>query len=117
VKFLIDAQLPRRLARLLESLGHEALHTLELPEKNRTADETLCRLALDGNRIVVTKDTDFVDSFLVRGLPPKLLFVATGNISNDELLALFRGNLPAITAALEIHTFVEIDRTGINVRL
>ena len=50
-------------------------------------------------------------------LPPTLLFVTTGNISNDELLALFRGNLPAITAALAVHAFVEIDRTGITVRM
>ena len=117
MKFLVDAPLPRRLAGLLASLGHEATHTLDLPDRNLTADATLCRIAANENRVLITKDADFVDSFLVRGLPPALLFVTTGNISNDELLALFRGNLPAITAALAVHAFVEIDRTGITVRM
>ena len=117
MKFLVDAQLPRRLAGLIEALGHAALHTLDLTEKNRTADDVLCRIAADDVRVLVTKDADFVDSILVRGLPPKLLFVTTGNIPNDELLALFRANLAAVIAALEVHAFVEIDRNGITVRM
>ncbi len=88
-----------------------------MPDRNLTADATLCRIAATENRVLITKDADFVVSFLVRGLPPKLLFVTTGNISNDELLALFRGNLAALTAALAVHAFVEIDHTGITVRM
>ncbi len=115
MKFLVDAQLPRRLALLLESSGHDALHTLDLPAKNHTPDETLRQFALSEQRVLVTKDSDFVDSFLLRGLPPKLLFVTTGNIPNDDLVALFRSNLPAITGALSSHSFVEIDRSGLTI--
>jgi predicted nuclease of predicted toxin-antitoxin system len=35
MKFLIDAQLPRRLAAELKQAGFEATHTLELPDGNR----------------------------------------------------------------------------------
>lgn len=35
MRLLIDAHLPKRLARLLQQLGHDALHTLDLPEQNR----------------------------------------------------------------------------------
>ncbi len=115
MNFLVDAQLPRRLSRLLESLGHDALHTLDLPEKNRTPDERLRHLASGGQMVLVTKDGDFVDSFLLRGLPPKLLFVTAGNIPNDDLLAIFRANLPLIVNALSAHSFVEIDRSGLTV--
>lgn len=38
MKFLIDAQLPRRLARRLEAAEHDAIHTLDLPAGNRTTD-------------------------------------------------------------------------------
>ena len=116
MKFLIDAQLPRKLAKLLESLGHDALHTLDLPEKNRTPDESLRQLASNEDRVLITKDADFVDSFLVRGLPPRLLFVTTGNVTNENLLLLFRSNLPAIVQTLASHTFVEIDRNGMTTR-
>jgi predicted nuclease of predicted toxin-antitoxin system len=115
VKFLVDAQLPRRLAELLQSFGHDAVHTLDLTQKNRTPDEVLCQLALSENRVLVTKDDDFVDSFFLRGLPPKLLFVTAGNIPNKDLLALFRTNLSGIVSALSAHSFVEIDRCGLTI--
>ena len=88
MKFLVDAQLPRRLAREIIALGGEATHTLDLPSGNRTADDEIMRIAIQTQSVVVTKDRDFVDRFLLRGGPPKLVFIATGNIPNAGLLAL-----------------------------
>jgi predicted nuclease of predicted toxin-antitoxin system len=34
MKFLIDAQLPRRMVRWLSAAGHDAIHTLDLPDRN-----------------------------------------------------------------------------------
>jgi predicted nuclease of predicted toxin-antitoxin system len=45
VKFLIDAQLPARLARFLNDAGHDALHTSELPQGNRTTDVQIAERA------------------------------------------------------------------------
>ncbi len=45
MRFLVDAQLPRRLARWLVQKGHDALHTLDLPSANRTTDEEITSLA------------------------------------------------------------------------
>jgi predicted nuclease of predicted toxin-antitoxin system len=103
------------LAGLLQSFGHNAIHTLELPEGNNTSDEALCMLAATEQKVLVTKDGDFVDSFLLRHLPPKLLLVAIGNISNKELLVLFRASLPAITHAFSYNLFIEIDRHGLTI--
>ena len=58
MKFLVDAQLPRRLARQFAALGHDALHTLDLPAANRTPDAYILRLARRDGRIVVSKDSD-----------------------------------------------------------
>ncbi len=38
MKFLVDAQLPRRLSRSLTALNHDAIHTLDLPRHNLTPD-------------------------------------------------------------------------------
>jgi predicted nuclease of predicted toxin-antitoxin system len=65
VKFLVDAQLPARLARYLNSSGHDALHTLELPDGNRTTDASVAEIAEGSDRVVVTKDRDFRDSHLL----------------------------------------------------
>ncbi len=46
MKFLIDAQLPRRLADWLRGAGYEAVHTLELPAGNRTQDYDINALSV-----------------------------------------------------------------------
>jgi hypothetical protein len=38
MKFLVDAQLPRRLCQELRECGHDAAHTLDLSSGNRTSD-------------------------------------------------------------------------------
>ncbi len=93
MKFLIDAQLPRRLAHQLGVTGFETTHTLDLPLGNRTTDQALITLSLKEQCVIVTKDSDFVESFLLKREPWKLLLVSIGNIGNDELLRLFQLNI------------------------
>jgi predicted nuclease of predicted toxin-antitoxin system len=108
VKFLVDAQLPVRLARFLISAGHDVLHTTDLPDGNRTAYGRIAALAGDEDRVVVTKDRDFRDGHLLSRSPQRLLVVATGNITNSALLSPFEAHLDAILAALEEADFVEL---------
>lgn len=108
MKFLVDAQLPARLVRFLADAGHDAIHTSELPDGNRTADGDINRIADADDRVVVTKDRDFRDSHLLRGTPRHLLVVTTGNITNDDLLALFAAHLDEVVAALRDGPFVEL---------
>jgi predicted nuclease of predicted toxin-antitoxin system len=55
VNWLVDAQLPPRLARLLAAQGEDALHTLDLPAANRTTDTAILAVAERDDRIIVTK--------------------------------------------------------------
>jgi predicted nuclease of predicted toxin-antitoxin system len=87
MKFLVDAQLPRRLAEHLREAGLSAIHTLDLPDGNRTTDLVINELSIKEQYIVVTKDSDFVESFLLSREPWKLFLVGTGNIGNNELEA------------------------------
>ena len=112
MKFLVDAQLPRRFVIWLTDAGHDALHTLDLPLKNRTPDDVVIACAMQDRRIVITKDDDFVQAFLLRG-EPAILLISTGNISNMELEKLVRTNLPGIEAAFAAHRFIEITRNSL----
>ena len=114
MKFLIDAQLPKRLADDLTAVGHDALHTLDLTLGNQTPDEDLVVLAAKDQRILVTKDSDFVSSFHLRRFPPKLLLVSTGNINNDALLHLFIANIVSLEQAFAEHDFVELSRIALT---
>ena len=113
MKFLVDAQLPSRLAVWLIAQGHEALHTRDLPGGNRTSDAAIADLSVRDRCVLITKDEDFVDSFLLHRRPHKLLLIATGNIGNRELEQVFRNNLTRIVSALQTHDFVELDRTSL----
>jgi predicted nuclease of predicted toxin-antitoxin system len=116
VKFLIDAQLPRRMAGWLRSAGCDAVHTLDLPDGNRTTDEQVIERADREQRAVVTKDADFVNSHLLHARPAKLLLVSTGNISNRDLEALMVPLIPDIVREFQTHSFLELGRAGIVVR-
>ncbi len=113
MKFLVDAQLPRRLVAELEQLGFQATHTLDLASGNRTTDQALIALSLSEQSIVVTKDSDFVKSFLLKREPWKLLLVSTGNITNSELLRLFRLNIRQLADSFETFDFIEMNRTNL----
>lgn len=79
MRFLVDAQLPARLARHLTDAGHDAVHSLDLPAGNRTTAR-----------------------------PSRLLIVATGNIDNGKLVHLFDQHLADIVGALTEVRFVEL---------
>lgn len=108
MNFLVYAQLPPRLARFLRTAGHDVVHTSELPGANRTTDMEVARLADSDDRVLVTKDRDFRASHLLQSSPRRILIVATANIRNDELIALFDQHLDAIVAALSEARFVEL---------
>jgi predicted nuclease of predicted toxin-antitoxin system len=116
VNFLVDAQLPRRTAGWLTAAGCDAVHTLDLPDGNRTTDEYLLDLADRQDRAIVTKDVDFVDSHLLRGRPARLLLISTGNISNRDLEALLVPLIPDIVRELQANVFLELGRAGLVVR-
>src|SRR4051812_4774848 len=105
MNFVVDAQLPRRISVWLREHGHGAIHTLDLPEANRTTDEAIVELSLLESRVVITKDADFVDTHILHHRPEKLLLVSTGNISNRELESILKLNIPVIVAALETTDF------------
>ena len=113
MRFLVDAQLPARLAALLADRGHDSIHTTRLPAGNRTTDAAIAELADRDDRVVVTKDRDFRDGHLLGGSPRRLLVVATGNITNSALLALFDAHLDAIVAAFDDVDFVELRPTAL----
>jgi predicted nuclease of predicted toxin-antitoxin system len=116
VNFLVDAQLPRRMVAWLTAAACNAVHTLDLPDKNRTTDQQVIETADRESQVVISKDADFVDSHLLHGRPAKLLLISTGNISNRDLEKLITPLIPDLVREFQTHTFLELDRTGIIIR-
>jgi predicted nuclease of predicted toxin-antitoxin system len=115
MNFLIDANLPRRLANLFRERGHRAVHTLDLPHANATEDTAILRYADEENCVITTKDSDFITSFWLNNRPNKLLLVSTGNINNKELESLLVANFEQIINDLSNNRFVELSRDHVIV--
>lgn len=116
MSFLVDAQLPRRMTDWLTAAGCHAIHTLDLADANRTTDEVVAEIADEAQRILVTKDADFVDSHVLDGVPGRVLLISTGNISNRELERLFVPMIPDIVREFASHSFLELGRQGLVIR-
>jgi predicted nuclease of predicted toxin-antitoxin system len=115
VKFVVDAQSPRRLAIWLQQRGHDMIHTLDLKQQNRTPDPFLLALANKDDRTLITKDTDFEVACELGQGPPKLLLITTSNIHNNELLELFVRHQDALLGLLSQHTFIELSQSQLVV--
>lgn len=116
MKFVVDAQLPKILSDFLNRKGFDSKHTLDLPLKNKTSDEEIIKLAGKENRIVISKDVDFLDSHLLNILPKKLIMVKTGNIPNKQLIEIFDKNLNLIMEMIKRSNLVEVNQSFIAER-
>jgi predicted nuclease of predicted toxin-antitoxin system len=100
VKFLVDNQLPAALAHHLRRNGVDCQHVLEVGLAEAT-DSAICRYARAHERIIITKDGDF----LALASPPKaqikLLWVRLGNCRTKTLLAAIEGVWPRVEASLK----------------
>ncbi|SOD89253.1 Predicted nuclease, contains PIN domain, potential toxin-antitoxin system component [Spirosoma fluviale] len=75
------------LATYLRWKGFDAIHTTHFPEGHLLQDAEIGRIALEENRIIITKDSDFPDAFFLKGAPPRIVYIRLGNTRNRELTA------------------------------
>jgi predicted nuclease of predicted toxin-antitoxin system len=100
MRFLVDAQLPPALARMLASRGHVAEHVVDIALREAN-DSEIWQYALANHAIVVTKDEDFAHRLRQGGEAPVILWLRVGNTSRQSLLKWFEPLLPQIESWLE----------------
>jgi predicted nuclease of predicted toxin-antitoxin system len=85
LKFLIDAQLPPALARWISSREHEATHGFDIA-MHPAGDAAIWAFAEKDDRVLISKDEDFVDRWLLSDAPIRLLWIRKGNCSTEALM-------------------------------
>lgn len=100
MKFLVDAQLPPALARVLESNGHTALHVMDI-NMHADDDSKLWDYALEEEMVIVTKDEDFAHRISQGGRSPVIVWLRMGNTSRRALLLWFEPLLPRVVELIE----------------
>ena len=100
MRFLVDAQLPPRLARALAEAGHEADHVEDLGLRH-ASDPTIWAYAERRQAVVVTKDEDFVERYRRQVGGPVIVWLRIGNAANAALLSWFLPILPAVVGRIQ----------------
>lgn len=96
MKFLIDENLPPRLAAWLNARGHDAAHIREFSLLG-ASDEAVTALARSQDRVVITQDADFAP-------PPvgiRVLRLGVGNMPTQALVAWLETRLGAAITQIE----------------
>jgi predicted nuclease of predicted toxin-antitoxin system len=113
LRFLLDENVPRELARSLAARGHDAL---PLPATMRAADDaTILDAATRDDRAMVTLDTDFGTLVFLHGQAPPSAVVLI-RLRAAELVARLEAVAAAIERAASPGTFVVIDEHGVRTR-
>ena len=114
MKFLCDVHIPYKLSKHLEKLGYESTHINLHLDKWYTKDNKIIAYADSNDMILISKDSDFRDSYFVKGSPKKLIKINLGNISNQELIEMIEKNIKLIKQLSKKEKFcIEIDKDGI----
>ena len=95
MRFLVDAQLPPRLAHVLTEAGHEADHVEDLGLRH-ASDPAIWACAERRQAVIVTKDEDFVERYRRQASGPVIVWLRIGNSANAALLSWFLPILPAV---------------------
>ena len=116
MKFLCDVHITYQLVNYLQSKGHQAIHVNHILQKWNTSDTDIAHYADKNGFVLITKDIDFRNSFVVQGTPAKLIRIVLGNISNKLLIELFEKNLQSILKNLQ-HSdcYIEINHGDISI--
>ncbi|WP_370090413.1 DUF5615 family PIN-like protein [Ekhidna sp.] len=115
MKFIIDENLTPELTNLFREGGLNAYHINEMKAKKdqRVIDDQLRRLSIQKGYVIVTKDDDFVKSYVSRKVPEKMMFIY-GLKTKESLLSRMKEVIPQVSALFDIHDFIEVNNNEIR---
>ncbi len=97
MKLLFDQNLSPKLVRRLADLFPGSTHVQSAGLDCANDDQVWEHARLHGFAIV-TKDEDYNNLSIVRGWPPKVIWLQLGNCTTAQVEAAFRARFPAIEA-------------------
>lgn len=83
MRLLFDQNISFRLIKKIEHLYPDAIQVKEAGLEN-LADIEIWQYAKNNSYTIVTFDADFYEINLLKGQPPKILWLRTGNTSTDN---------------------------------
>lgn len=100
MKLLLDQNLSFRLVKKFSLKFPSTDHVKNIGLTN-SSDIEIYQYAKSNNFSIVTFDADFLDIILLKGSPPKLIWLNTGNLTSQSVFGLFETNQETITEFLK----------------
>jgi len=91
LKLLFDQNISPRIIKFLTTLYPEAKHVRQIKLED-ASDQKIYEYAKRNLYTIVTFDSDFVDLNIVRGIPPKIIWLKTGNLTTRSVAQLLEEN-------------------------
>jgi predicted nuclease of predicted toxin-antitoxin system len=91
MKILLDQNLSFKLCSKLRDIFPEIIHTTEVLLETAT-DEEVWLYAKLNSCLLISKDSDFIEKAVIKGHPPKIIWIKAGNCSTDKIELLLRKN-------------------------
>jgi predicted nuclease of predicted toxin-antitoxin system len=88
MKILLDANISWKLVNKLTLIFGECVHVDLIGLPVPAEDNDIWNYALKNGFIIITKDNDFLDLLDIKGCPPKVVLLKTGNNSSKALAEL-----------------------------
>lgn len=92
---LFDQNISPRLIDKLADLYPASKH-VSMRGMGNALDIEIWQYAYDNDYMIVTKDADFSEIGLVKGFPPKIIWIRRGNCSTQDIETILRENYSAI---------------------
>jgi len=117
VKFLLDQNRSWRLAEMLKSLGHDAIHVSQLGLSSSDDSDVLAVAELQG-RVLISADTDFTALLALRAAhqPSVILFRSRSGRSAEQQFVLLRELLPLFEEDLAVGSVIVITDDRVRAR-
>ena len=103
MKLLFDQNLSCRLVSRLANIYPEASH-VSLVDLDHASDDLVWGYAHANGYTIVSKDSDFSERAVLRGTPPKVVWLRLGNCTTGQVEAALRGRQAEIRAFIEDET-------------
>ena len=97
---LFDQNISPRLTDRLADVYPGSVHVFMLG-LGSAMDIEIWQYARDHDYMIVTKDADFSELGVVKGFPPKIIWIRRGNCSTQDIESVLRENYSAISALSE----------------
>jgi predicted nuclease of predicted toxin-antitoxin system len=93
---LFDQNLSPRLVDRLVDIYPSSVHVFSLGLGD-AMDIDIWEFARDNDYMIVTRDADFSELGIIKGFPPKIIWIRRGNCSTQDIENILRGNFFAIS--------------------